>query len=74
MLTKKEFEILLFLAQRPGRVITRRILLDELWDDNVVVIDRTVDVHIRKIREKLGKEYQDFIETIKGVGYRFKSE
>ena len=74
MLTKKEFEILLFLARRPGRVITRRILLDELWDDNVVVIDRTVDVHIRKIREKLGEDYQDFIETIKGVGYRFKSE
>ncbi len=74
MLTKKEFEILLFLARRPGRVITRRILLDELWDDNVVVIDRTVDVHIRKIREKLGKDYQDLIETIKGVGYRFKSE
>jgi two-component system alkaline phosphatase synthesis response regulator PhoP len=74
MLTKKEFEILLFLARRRGRVITRRILLDELWDDNVVVIDRTVDVHIRKIREKLGEDYQDFIETIKGVGYRFKSE
>ncbi len=74
MLTKKEFEILLFLARRPGRVITRRILLDELWDDNVVVIDRTVDVHIRKIREKLGEEYQDYIETIKGVGYRFKNE
>lgn len=74
MLTKKEFEILLFLARRPGRVITRRILLDELWDDNVVVIDRTVDVHIRKIREKLGPRYQNYIETIKGVGYRFKSE
>ena len=73
MLTKKEFEILLFLARRPGRVITRRILLDELWDDNVVVIDRTVDVHIRKIREKLGK-YMDYIETIKGIGYRFRSE
>ena len=74
MLTKKEFEILLFLAKRPGRVITRRILLDELWDDNVVVIDRTVDVHIRKIREKLGTQFMDYIETIKGVGYRFKSE
>ncbi|MBN1558990.1 response regulator transcription factor, partial [candidate division KSB1 bacterium] len=74
MLTKKEFEILLFLARRPGRVITRRILLDELWDDNVIVIDRTVDVHIRKIREKLGPAYSEFIETIKGVGYRFKSD
>ncbi len=74
MLTKKEFEILLYLARRPGRVITRRILLDELWDDNVVVIDRTVDVHIRKIREKLGPGFMENIETIKGVGYRFKSE
>lgn len=74
MLTKKEFDILTYLAQRPGRVITRHILLDELWDENVVVIDRTVDVHIRKIREKLGIKYQDHIETIKGVGYRFKSE
>jgi len=74
MLTKKEFDILNFLAQRPGRVVTRRILLDELWDENVVVIDRTVDVHIRKIREKLGTQYMDHIETIKGVGYRFREE
>ena len=74
MFTRKEFEILVYLAERPGRVITRRILLDDLWDDNVVVIDRTIDVHIRKIREKLGAEYADKIETIKGVGYRFKSE
>ncbi len=74
MLTKKEFDILCYLAQRPGRVITRRILLDELWDDNVVVIDRTVDVHIRKIREKLGQDYMNHIETIKGVGYRFKED
>ena len=74
MFTRKEFEILLYLAKRRGRVITRRILLDELWDDNVVVIDRTVDVHIRKIREKLGANHMAKIETIKGVGYRFKSE
>ncbi len=74
MLTKKEFEILLYLARRPGRVITRRILLDELWDENVVVIDRTIDVHIRKIREKLGVANMDKIETIKGIGYRFKNE
>lgn len=73
-LTKKEFDILTYLAQRPGRVITRRILLEELWDDNVVVIDRTIDVHIRKIREKLGSPCMDHIETIKGVGYRFKAE
>jgi len=74
MLTRKEFEILLYLARRPGRVITRRILLDELWDDNVIVIDRTIDVHIRKIREKLGDNHMNKIETIKGVGYRFKGE
>jgi two-component system, OmpR family, alkaline phosphatase synthesis response regulator PhoP len=73
-LTKKEFEMLLYLARRPGRVITRRIFLDELWDDNVVVIDRTIDVHIRKIREKLGEGYMDLIETLKGVGYRFRNE
>ena len=72
--TKKEFDILVYLAKRPGRVVTRRILLDELWDENVVVIDRTVDVHIRKIREKIGEPYMNYIETIKGVGYRFKSE
>ena len=72
VLTKKEFDILNYMAKRPGRVITRKILLDEIWDDNVVVIDRTIDVHIRKIREKLGGKYMDLIETIKGVGYRFK--
>ncbi len=74
VLTKKEFDILYYLAQRPGRVVTRRIFLDELWEDNVVVIDRTVDVHVRKIREKLGEPYASLIETIKGVGYRFRAE
>ncbi len=73
-LTKKEFEILTYLAQRPGRVITREILLNEIWGYNVVVVDRTIDVHIRNIREKLGVNYMDNIETIKGVGYRFKTE
>ncbi len=72
VLTKKEFDILYYMAKRPGRVITRKILLDEIWDENVVVIDRTIDVHIRKIREKLGTENMGLIETIKGVGYRFK--
>ena len=71
-LTKKEFDILYYLAKRPGRVITRKILLDEIWGTNVIVIDRTIDVHIRKIREKLGKDNIDLIVTIKGVGYRFK--
>lgn len=73
-LTKKEFEILLYLAQRPKRVVSRRILLEDLWEDNVVVIDRTIDVHIRKIREKLGEPYLNHIETIKGVGYRFRAD
>ena len=72
--TKKEFELLVFLARRPGRVITRDTLLNEIWGDNVVVIDRTIDVHIRKIREKLGDDNMPFIETIKGVGYRLRAE
>ncbi|MBN2354781.1 response regulator transcription factor [candidate division KSB1 bacterium] len=72
--TKKEFEILLFLAQRPGRVVKREFLLDHVWGEDVVVIDRTIDVHIRKIREKLGEKYMHHIETIKGVGYRFIAE
>ncbi|RMD96033.1 MAG: DNA-binding response regulator [Calditrichaeota bacterium] len=72
-LTKKEFEVLVYLAQRPGRVITRDTLLDNIWGYDVVVTDRTIDVHIRKIREKLGTRYMNLIETIKGVGYRFKA-
>jgi len=73
-LTKKEFQILVYLAQRPGKVITREILLNEIWGEDVVVIDRTVDVHIRKIREKFGPDHMSLIETVKGVGYRFKAE
>lgn len=72
--TKKEFELLAYLAKRPGRVITRDTLLNEIWGDNVVVIDRTIDVHIRKIREKLGEDNMHLIETLKGVGYRLKAE
>ncbi len=68
-LPRKEFEVLWFLAARKGKVIDRQTLLNEVWGSNVFVIDRTVDVHIRKIREKLGEEY---IETVKGVGYRFR--
>lgn len=68
-LPRKEFEVLFFLASRKGKVIDRQTLLNEVWGSNVFVIDRTVDVHIRKIREKLGEQY---IETVKGVGYRFK--
>ena len=66
---RKEFELLYFLASHPGRVFSRQEILDEVWGPDVYVVDRTVDVHVRKIREKIGSEY---IETIKGVGYRMK--
>jgi two-component system alkaline phosphatase synthesis response regulator PhoP len=65
---RKEFELLYFLASHPGKVFTRQELLDHVWGRDVYVVDRTVDVHVRKIREKLGSEY---IETVKGVGYKF---
>lgn len=65
---RKEFELLYYLASHPGRVFTRQELLDEVWGRDVYVVDRTVDVHVRKIREKLGADY---IETVKGVGYKF---
>ncbi len=68
-LPRKEFELLFFLASRKGRVLDRQTLLNKVWGDNIYVVDRTVDVHVRKIREKLGDHY---IETVKGVGYRFK--
>ena len=66
---KKEFETLVYLVRHRGRVISREVLLNAVWGEGVFVVDRTVDVHIRKIREKLGK-YADTIETVKGVGYR----
>ncbi len=69
---RKEFELLFFLANNPGRVYSRDELLREVWGSDVFVVDRTVDVHIRKIREKLGT-HSDLIETVKGVGYKFKS-
>lgn len=72
-LPKKEFEILAFLLKNKGRVFSREALLNNIWGQNVYVIDRTIDVHIRKIREKLDS-YGDYIETIKGVGYRFQDE
>lgn len=71
ILPKKEFETLVYLVRHRGRVISREVLLNEVWGEGVFVVDRTVDVHIRKIREKLGK-YADLIETVKGVGYRCK--
>ena len=69
---KKEFEILAYLSSNPGKVFQREKMLNDIWGDDVFVVERTVDVHIRKVREKLG-EHADLIETIKGVGYRFKS-
>jgi len=68
---KKEFEVLLYLAKHADNVVTRETLLSAIWGSDVRVVDRTVDVHIRKIREKLGKS-ADYIDTIKGVGYRLK--
>ncbi len=70
---KKEFEVLVFLARHPDRVVSRETLLNEVWGHDVYVVDRTVDVHIRKIREKLGTHAHK-IETVKGVGYRFRKE
>jgi two-component system alkaline phosphatase synthesis response regulator PhoP len=68
-LPKKEFELLSLLASKPGKVFTREAILDKVWGGDVIVGDRTIDVHIRKLREKLG---DDFIVTIKGIGYKFE--
>ncbi|MEM6524238.1 MAG: response regulator transcription factor [Bacteroidota bacterium] len=67
-LPKKEFELLYFLAQNPNKVFGRDELLQNIWGSDVYVLARTVDVHIRKVREKIG---DDFIKTVKGVGYKF---
>jgi two-component system alkaline phosphatase synthesis response regulator PhoP len=68
---KKEFETLVFLIKNRGRIVTRDSLLENIWGEDVVVGSRTIDVHIRKIREKL-KEKNYLIETLKGIGYRFR--
>jgi two-component system alkaline phosphatase synthesis response regulator PhoP len=67
-LPKKEFELMALLMSKPGKVFLREEILDKVWGGDVVVGDRTIDVHIRKLREKLGENY---IKTIKGVGYKF---
>lgn len=67
---KKEFELLSLLASKPGKVFTREQILENVWGNEVLVVDRTIDVHIRKIREKLDDK---FIFTIKGVGYKFEA-
>lgn len=69
MLAKKEFELLYLLASKPGRVFLRNEILSQVWGNDVIVGDRTIDVHIRKIRQKLGV---DCITTVKGVGYKFE--
>ena len=68
VLAKKEFELLYLLASKPDKVYTRESILNKVWGMDVSVVDRTIDVHIRKIREKIG---DDRIQTIKGVGYKF---
>ncbi|MBI1806605.1 MAG: response regulator transcription factor [Ignavibacteria bacterium] len=68
---KKEFDVLLYLAKHSDQVVNRESLLNAVWGSDVLVVDRTVDVHVRKIREKLGR-YAGYIETIKGVGYRLR--
>ncbi len=70
-LPKKEFELLELLASRPGKVFTREQILSTVWGDETIVGERTIDVHIRKLREKLGESY---IRTIKGVGYTFSEK
>ncbi|SDF96819.1 two-component system, OmpR family, alkaline phosphatase synthesis response regulator PhoP [Dyadobacter soli] len=71
VLPKKEFELLFFLAQTPNKVFSRDELLQKIWGADIYVLERTVDVHIRKLREKLGDSY---IKTLKGVGYMFSNE
>jgi two-component system phosphate regulon response regulator PhoB len=70
-LTAKEFQLLRNLMERPGRVMTRDRLLEEVWGSDVVVTTRTIDTHMKRLREKLGSA-SDSIETIRGVGYRFQ--
>lgn len=68
VLPKKEFELLNLLISKPGKVFTREEIFHDVWGDKIIVGDRTIDVHIRKLREKIGEE---FIHTVKGVGYKF---
>lgn len=69
LLPKKEFELLALLFSKPGKVFTREVILARVWGDDIIVGDRTIDVHIRKLREKIGNQY---IKTVKGVGYKLK--
>ncbi|MBL0013938.1 MAG: response regulator transcription factor [Flavobacterium sp.] len=69
VLPRKEFELFYLLASKPGKVFKREEILDKVWGSEVIVGGRTIDVHIRKLREKIG---DDFFKTIKGVGYKFE--
>jgi two-component system, OmpR family, alkaline phosphatase synthesis response regulator PhoP len=68
-LPKKEFELLALLASKPKSVFEREVILEKVWGSDIVVGDRTIDVHVRKLREKIGDKY---IKTVKGVGYKFE--
>jgi two-component system alkaline phosphatase synthesis response regulator PhoP len=68
-LPKKEFELLALLISKPGKVFTREAILNDVWGNDIIVGDRTIDVHIRKLREKIG---EDLIRTVKGVGYKLE--
>jgi len=68
ILPKKEFELLSLLVSKPGKVFTRDEILERVWGNDIIVGDRTIDVHIRKLREKLG---EDHLKTVKGIGYKF---
>jgi two-component system alkaline phosphatase synthesis response regulator PhoP len=68
-LAKKEFDLLTLLASKPGKVFSREEIFNKVWGTDVIVGNRTIDVHIRKLREKLGDHY---IKTIKGIGYKFE--
>lgn len=67
-LPRKEFEIIWLLASRPGRVFTREEIFDKIWGSDIIVGNRTIDVHIRKLRERVG---EDYVKTVKGIGYKF---
>lgn len=69
ILPKKEFELLALLHTKPGKVFTRDEILENVWGKDIIVGDRTIDVHVRKLREKVG---ETFIKTVKGVGYKFE--
>lgn len=71
ILPRKEFELLYLLASKPGKVFKRLKIMESVWGSDVIVGDRTIDVHIRKLREKIGDQY---FKTVKGVGYKFVSE